>query len=164
MCLISPSMQKIRKWFYNNNKTGQTEYFKFLRKWSARSVYYHQNRARVLKGTESSRYSSGQPGYTGTLQLELSRLWKKASENEKKKYQALADSWSTNQPPENVQARLVASKVIRVLFTIPIYRMASSMHKRMTRDFQRQIFKNCGIQTLILTAYKDEDGSVRAVM
>jgi len=39
--------------------------------------------------------------------------------------------------------------------------MASSMRKRMTWDFQKQIYKTCGIHTLILTAYRDEKRDVR---
>ncbi len=42
--------------------------------------------------------------------------------------------------------------------------MASSMRKRMTRDFQKQIYKTCGIHTLILTAYRDEKRDVRVSM
>ena len=42
--------------------------------------------------------------------------------------------------------------------------MASSMRKRMTRDFQKQIYKTCGIHTLILTAYRDKKRDVRVSM
>jgi hypothetical protein len=31
------------------------------------------------------------------------------------------------------------------------------MHKRIIQDFQRQLFKTCGICTLVLTAYEGED-------
>ncbi len=36
------------------------------------------------------------------------------------------------------------------------------MRKRMTRDFQRQIHRTCGVHTLVLAAYKDEKGDIRA--
>jgi hypothetical protein len=35
--------------------------------------------------------------------------------------------------------------------------MASSMRQRIIHDFQRQLFKICGIRTLILTAYENEE-------
>jgi hypothetical protein len=35
--------------------------------------------------------------------------------------------------------------------------MAASMHKQIIQDFQRQLFKTCGIRTLVLTAYEGED-------
>jgi hypothetical protein len=35
--------------------------------------------------------------------------------------------------------------------------MASSMSGRVIRDFQTQLYKTCGVRTLVLTAHKDEE-------
>ena len=37
------------------------------------------------------------------------------------------------------------------------HRMAASMRKRIVQDFQMQLFKTCGIRSLVLTAYEGED-------
>ena len=44
---------------------------------------------------------------------------------------------------------------------ISIYRMASSMRKRIIQDFQSQLYKTCGIRTLVLTAYEGEDNNLK---
>jgi hypothetical protein len=99
-------LQKIRKWFYNNYTSVQKEYFKFSRKWSARSAYYHENRAFLLEQTtDESGLSGGKPGFTGALQSELSRHWKELSFEDRQQYQTLANQWSSDKPPEVVQAR-----------------------------------------------------------
>jgi hypothetical protein len=38
------------------------------------------------------------------------------------------------------------------------------MRKRIIQDFQRQLFKTCGIRTLVLTAYKGEDEHLNICM
>jgi hypothetical protein len=44
---------------------------------------------------------------------------------------------------------------------ISINRMASSMRKRIIQDFQSQLYKTCGIRTLVLTAYEGEDNNLK---
>ena len=44
------------------------------------------------------------------------------------------------------------------------HRMATSMRKRIIHDFQSQLFKTCGIQTLVLTAYEGEDQELKVGM
>jgi hypothetical protein len=39
--------------------------------------------------------------------------------------------------------------------------MASSMRKRIIQDFQSQLYKTCGIRTLVLTAYEGEDNNLK---
>jgi hypothetical protein len=39
--------------------------------------------------------------------------------------------------------------------------MASSMRKRIIQDFQRQLYKTCGIRSLVLTAYEGEDNDLK---
>src|SRR5882762_3856448 len=99
-------MKKIRKWFYNHYKSVQKECFKFTRKWSARNAYFYENCALVLaQTTESSGLSGRQPRFTGAFQIELSRLWKGISMEDQQHYKALAESWSAQRPPEEVQMR-----------------------------------------------------------
>jgi hypothetical protein len=42
--------------------------------------------------------------------------------------------------------------------------MASSMRKQIIRDFQNQLFKTCGIRSLVLTAYEGEDGDLKVAL
>jgi hypothetical protein len=39
--------------------------------------------------------------------------------------------------------------------------MAASIRKRVIEDFQSQLYKTCGIRTLVLTAYEGEDGDLK---
>jgi hypothetical protein len=43
-------------------------------------------------------------------------------------------------------------------------RMASSMRKRIIQDFQSQLYKTCGIRTLVLTAYEGEDNDLNVAL
>jgi hypothetical protein len=47
------------------------------------------------------------------------------------------------------------------LLIIALHRMASSMRKRIIQDFQRQLYKTCGIRSLVLTAYEGEDNDLK---
>lgn len=43
--------------------------------------------------------------------------------------------------------------------------MASASYRaRMVRDFQTQLFKTCGMRSVVLVGYQDETGDVRASM
>lgn len=39
--------------------------------------------------------------------------------------------------------------------------MAASIRKRIIQDFQRQLYKTCGIRSLVLTAYEGEDHDLK---
>ena len=39
--------------------------------------------------------------------------------------------------------------------------MATSMRKQIIQDFQRQLFKTCGIHSLVLTAYEGKDNDLK---
>jgi len=43
-------------------------------------------------------------------------------------------------------------------------RMATSMRKRIIEEFQSQLFKTCGIRSLVLTAYEGEDHDLKVCM
>jgi hypothetical protein len=46
-----------------------------------------------------------------------------------------------------------------------LFRMASAAYRgQIVRDFQTQLFKICGVQSVVLVAYEDEGGNVRASM
>jgi hypothetical protein len=46
-----------------------------------------------------------------------------------------------------------------------LIRMANTAYRRrIIRDFQTQLFKTCGIRSIVLVAYEDETGTVRACL
>ncbi|KAH8976944.1 hypothetical protein EDB86DRAFT_3174559 [Lactarius hatsudake] len=45
--------------------------------------------------------------------------------------------------------------------TYLLYRMASSMRERIIEDFQSQLYKTCGIRSIVLTAYESEDNNLK---
>jgi hypothetical protein len=38
--------------------------------------------------------------------------------------------------------------------------MAQSMRKQVIQDFQKQLYKICGVQTIVLSAYQDENNKL----
>ena len=44
------------------------------------------------------------------------------------------------------------------------YRMAASMWKRIVQDFQSQLYKTCGIRSLVFTAYESEERDLKICM
>src|ERR1700761_4609918 len=51
------------------------------------------------------------------------------------------------------------------LIHIPLSRrMATSMRKRIIQDFQKQLYKTCGVRSLVLTAYEGEDHNLKVGM
>ncbi len=42
--------------------------------------------------------------------------------------------------------------------------MATSMRSRIIRDFQTQLYNTCGVRSLVLTSFADEQQRIRAAM
>jgi hypothetical protein len=99
-------MQKIRKWFFNHYPQPARQYVKFTRKWSARNVYYHMCRDEVMIETE--RIAEAPPGsqeFLGHLQAVTTALWKALPLAEQDVFTSLAQKWSEEAPPPDIQAR-----------------------------------------------------------
>ena len=56
------------------------------------------------------------------------------------------------------------SHISLIINLMPFYSMATSMHKQIIEDFQGQLFKTCGIWSLVLTAYEGEDHDLKVCM
>ncbi|KAF8259055.1 hypothetical protein EI94DRAFT_1814044 [Lactarius quietus] len=137
-------VQKIQTWFYSHYNHPQRQYTKFTRKWSSQSTFYQLNRDEVLElARETSGMDPGAPGFLGALQDATTVLWNTLDADDQEDYAQAAKEWSQDAPPAHVQSR-----------------MASSLRKRIIQDFQRQLFKTCGICTLVLSAYKTEDNDL----
>ncbi|KAH9040940.1 hypothetical protein EDB85DRAFT_1886610 [Lactarius pseudohatsudake] len=134
-----------KKWFYNHYARPRCQYIKFTRKWSARNAFYHLNRDEVLKhAKETFGIEPGDPAFLGALQDATTTLWTKLSPEVQEDYVKAAKEWSEETPPKDVQLR-----------------MASSMRERIIEDFQSQLYKTCGICSLVLTAYESEDNNLK---
>ncbi|KAI9428965.1 hypothetical protein H4582DRAFT_2066083 [Lactarius indigo] len=123
----------------------QRQYIKFTRKWSARNTFYHLNRDEVLRlAKETSGTEPGSPAFIGALQDATTALWNELSIEDQEEYQESAREWSEKTPPKNIQSR-----------------MASSLRERIIQDFQSQLYKTCGICSIVLTAYEGEDNDLK---
>ncbi|KAI9436269.1 hypothetical protein H4582DRAFT_2058933 [Lactarius indigo] len=123
----------------------QRQYIKFTRKWSARNAFYHLNRDEVLRlAKETSGTEPGSPAFIGALQDATTALWNELSIEDQEEYQESAREWSEKTPPKNIQSR-----------------MASSLCERIIQDFQSQLYKTCGIRSIVLTAYEGEDNDLK---
>ncbi|KAN0140679.1 hypothetical protein V8E53_001506 [Lactarius tabidus] len=139
---------KIQKWFYNHYSHPRREYIKFTRRWSARNAFYRLNRDEVsdLAKTQSG-LMPGHPQFLGALQNATTTLWNDLDDELQEEYMQAAKDWSTEAPPKHIQSR-----------------MASSMHKWIIQDFQSQLYRTCGIRSLVLTAYESEDHDLKICM
>ncbi|KAI9437168.1 hypothetical protein H4582DRAFT_2058173 [Lactarius indigo] len=63
---------------------------------------------------------------------------------DQEEYQESAREWSEKTPPKNIQSR-----------------MASSLREQIIQDFQSQLYKTCGIRSIVLTAYEGEDNDLK---
>ncbi|KAN0136534.1 hypothetical protein V8E53_005581 [Lactarius tabidus] len=135
--------KKIQKWFYNHYIHPKCQYTKFMHKWSTQNVFFqlHCDEIMVL-ATDMSGKELGKPGFLGALQDATTVLLDGLSAEDCDKYAEAAAEWSAQAPPPPHPNPGV---------------MALSMQKWIIQDFQRQLFKTCGIHTLVLTAYKGED-------
>ena len=159
--------QKAQTWFYNHYAHPPREFFKFIRRWSARNVFYQENKDEI--GQLTGQISGGVPGsqaYLGALQNATTQLWKKLSTKEQEFYVDLAKEWSDRKPPKHIQAKYVTFPTYSGNdILIYLIRMANAGYRRrIVRDFQIQLYKICGMHSTILVAYEDEKGNIRACM
>ncbi|KAH9167727.1 hypothetical protein EDB89DRAFT_1909818 [Lactarius sanguifluus] len=137
--------KRIQKWFYNHYVRPRCEYIKFTRKWSARNAFYHLHHDEVLEyAKEESGREPGHPAFLGALQDATTALWNEVSPEDQEEYVNAAKEWSEKTPPKHVQSR-----------------MASSMRERIIQDFQSQLYRTCGIRSIVLTAYEGEDNNLK---
>ena len=159
--------QKAQTWFYNHYAHPHREFFKFIRRWSARNVFYQEYKDEIGKLT--GQISGGVPGsqvYLGALQNATTQLWKKLSIKEQEFYVDLAKEWSDRKPPKHIQAKYVMFLTYLGNDTlIYVFRMANAGYRcRIVRDFQIQLYKICGMRSTILVTYEDEKGNICACM
>ncbi|KAN0139064.1 hypothetical protein V8E53_003066 [Lactarius tabidus] len=143
------AMQKVRTWFYNHYDRPHRQLIRFTRRWSARNVFYHENKDKI--GELTGQISGDVPGsqaYLGALQDATTRLWKERSREDQDSYAVRAKEWSDEKPPKHIQAKMANT----------------AYRRRIIRDFQTQLFKTCGIRSIVLVAYEDETGTVRACL
>ncbi|KAN0138807.1 hypothetical protein V8E53_003195 [Lactarius tabidus] len=133
--------KKIQKWFYNHYIHPKHQYTKFTCKWSTWNAFFQLRRDEIMVlATDLSGKEPGKPGFLGALQDATTVLLDELSAEDWEEYAEAAAKWSAQAQPPHIQSR-----------------MALSMQKQIIQDFQRQLFKTCGICTLVLTAYKGED-------
>ncbi|KAI9428777.1 hypothetical protein H4582DRAFT_2066492 [Lactarius indigo] len=137
--------KKIQKWFYNHYIRPRRQYIKFTCKWSARNAFYHLHCEEVLeRAREDSGTEPGNPAFLGALQDATTALWNDVSPKDQREYVDAAKEWSEKTPPKHIQSR-----------------MASSMCEWIIQDFQSQLYKTCGIRSIVLTAYEGEDNNLK---
>ena len=139
---------------------------KFTCKWSTRSAFFQLNHDDIIKRTvETSGIQPGKPGFLGALQRETTATLDALPPGVLNDYVKYAKEWTTKTPPHDVQSRSL--NLISCMFCTDrflYHRMATSMRKRIIHDFQSQLFKTCGIRTLVLTAYEGEDQELKVGM
>jgi hypothetical protein len=157
--------QKIQTWCYNHYDCPHCQLIWFTWRWSARNSFYHQNKAEITELTkEICGDVLGSQAFFGVLQDATNQIWKRLSNQEQVKYRALKE-WSDDRPPKHIQAKYVILVVIIGSRLIHMVRMASAPYRhRIVRDLQTQLYKTCGVHSVMLVAYPDESRHVMACM
>ncbi|KAH8990031.1 hypothetical protein EDB86DRAFT_3193778 [Lactarius hatsudake] len=141
--------QKIRKWYYNHYSPPHRPVINFVRRWSARNVFYHEDKVAIMKLTEDmSGAAPRTQDFLASIQDATTELWKKLSVEEQERFAQTAQEWSDHGPPKGIQAKM-ASAAIR---------------GRIVRDFQTQLYRTCGARSIVLLAYENEDGTPQVSM
>lgn len=99
-------LQKIRRWFYNHLDSPNCRTIKFVRKWSARNVLYHEKKKDITD--RARQVSGGAPGseaFLGELQNTITHFWNELSDAEIDEYEDKAAEWTVNVPPPHIQRR-----------------------------------------------------------
>lgn len=158
--------QKIKKWFYNHCPAADGRKTRLVRRWSARNVFYHDKREDVMGlAQKMSGSTPGTPEFLGSLQAAITQLWDKLSVEEQERYAETARDWSENAPPNHIQSRQVVSPFLCTTPLIQLPRMASAtIRGRLIREFQTQLYRTCGVRTIVLVAYAKEDGTPQVAM
>ncbi|KAI9430761.1 hypothetical protein H4582DRAFT_2063414 [Lactarius indigo] len=131
------------------DKKDARQFIKFTRRWSARNVFYHEDKAHItVLAEEMSGAVPGTQEFLGALQEATTELWKKLPIEEQERFVETAKEWSDNGPPKGIQAKM-ASAAIR---------------GRIVRDFQTQLYRTCGAWSIVLLAYQKEDGTPQVSM
>ena len=100
--------QKIKKWFYNHYSAPHRRTTKFIRRWSARNVFYHAKREEIMElAKQISGSAPGTQEFLGSLQPATTHLWNELSAEEQEGYAETARDWSENTPPNYIQSRQV---------------------------------------------------------
>ena len=114
MALTDNNPQKARTWFYNHYAHPHRQLIRFIRRWSARNVFYQENKDEI--GILTGQISGGVLGsqaYLGALQDATTQLWKKLSPERQEFYADLTKEWSDEKLPRHIQAKYVMSRPFR---------------------------------------------------
>jgi hypothetical protein len=112
--------QKVRKWIYNHYDSPNRAAIKFIRKWSARNVFYHEKKKIITdRAKEVSGHAPGSQEFFGALQDATTHFWRELSEEDIDIYEGTAAEWSYIAPPRHIQARQMIPHIFMNVPTHP---------------------------------------------
>jgi hypothetical protein len=102
-----------KTWLFNNKKKKERkDMIKYGRKWTSRMVIYQQNRDKVLKRIEDeSGEKPGGPGMFKHYQAAVKRVMTELDDDELAKAKEMAEEWSNNFPPPEIQVEVARKKL-----------------------------------------------------
>ncbi|KAG1836918.1 hypothetical protein F4604DRAFT_1692578 [Suillus subluteus] len=137
--------QMYKTWLFNNKKKKERKAtIKYGRKWTPRMVVYQQKHEEVLKRIEEeSGAKPGDPGMFKHYQAAVKRVISELDDDELEKAKETAEEWSNNCPPPEIQAQVARKKG-------PAY----------MEHFSNEMWRQCGMQVFVMSAWKNEKGEV----
>jgi hypothetical protein len=99
--------QQVKTWFHNNGRSRKSkDVVKYVRRWNIRQVVgaLHQKEIEILC-RDHSQAVPGDKAYLKSYQKVLKRYAEGLSDDQKTKYQNIANEWSDRSPPRDIQQR-----------------------------------------------------------
>ncbi|KAG1817572.1 uncharacterized protein BJ212DRAFT_1299116 [Suillus subaureus] len=125
-------------------KKERKDMIKYGRKWMPRMVIYQWNQEEVLKRIEDkSRAKPGGPSMFKHYQAAVKRVMAELSNDELEKVKEIAEGWSDNFPPPEIQVQVTRKKG-------PVY----------MEYFSKEMWRQCGMRVFVMLAWKNEQGEV----
>jgi hypothetical protein len=114
----------------------------------------HQKEVEKLCRTRSQAVP-GERAYSKSYQKVLKTYTESLSADQQMQYQEMADEWSDQSPPQEVQQR---SFLLMVTCHAPIdhlYRTAELHGAKYIKQFARVMWKQCGMRLIVFEMHKD---------
>ncbi|KAF8835201.1 hypothetical protein BDN67DRAFT_984782 [Paxillus ammoniavirescens] len=137
--------QQYKTWMYNHGRgRAQDALTKYQRDWTAQAVVMRTKKADITALIQEQKGAKpGEAEMLGNYQWAVGQVMGKMTEEELHEAEQEAEQWNRERPPLAVQADTAARK-----------------GKQYAREFASMMWKQCGMQVVILEAWQNKDKQV----
>jgi hypothetical protein len=146
----------VKTWLHNHGRSRKSkDLVKYVRRWNVRQVVgvLHQNEVEQLC-REHSQAVPGERAYLKSYQKVLKTYAESITEDQRVRYQEMANEWSDRSPPPEVQQRSIPQNAYE-RHTDGFHRMAELHAAKYVKQFAHVMWRQCGMRLVVLEAHKD---------